>query len=270
LVDEIEDLAAQSQMDTKPQIASLFADKVKEAESALHRAQQLFPDDAEFAQVEARLRSRLNEDERAVTALEKAWKARPRGAGVAVRLSISYASRGDKTRAISTLEEALERNPDDRQARHELAKLLLAMDPLVEDVVEGHLSRSFGKNDNNFEARYLYGQFLFYRRRMPAAEAVFQELDRAAPPDFRSSPPLGPTLVTALLPRFEGRIIRKEETYLFLQSSVYQSRLYSRESWSPYLNWDLISTGANVTFCVAFTRQGPIARDLHAGKLNSQ
>jgi hypothetical protein len=60
---------------------------VKDAETALLKAQQEFPDDADIIQVEARLRSELDQKDKALFALERAWAAGPRGSGLAIRVA---------------------------------------------------------------------------------------------------------------------------------------------------------------------------------------
>ena len=54
LVDEVAELSKNLPEDARAHEAIFFADKVKDAETALQRAQQEFPDDADIIQVEAR------------------------------------------------------------------------------------------------------------------------------------------------------------------------------------------------------------------------
>ena len=85
------------------------------------RAQQEFPDDFDIIQVEARLRSELDQKDRALRALERAWAAGPRGSGLAVRVARIYEARNRDEEAEKVLKEALTRHPDDKAARHMLA-----------------------------------------------------------------------------------------------------------------------------------------------------
>jgi tetratricopeptide (TPR) repeat protein len=107
--------------DTKQHEAVFFADKVKDAEIALARAQQDFPDDADIIQVEARFRQELDQEDRALRALERAWNAGPRGSGAALRIAKVYEARGRLEDAHKILMDALARNPDDKAVHQAIA-----------------------------------------------------------------------------------------------------------------------------------------------------
>jgi len=86
LVDEVAELSRNLPDDAKAHDALYFADKVKDAEGALLRAQQEFTDDADIIQVEARLRHELDQEDRALKALwgwPGLWELRTRTIGEA-------------------------------------------------------------------------------------------------------------------------------------------------------------------------------------------
>ena len=76
-IDELSDLA--ECLDDPPTDADLssFRDKVKKTDFTISRACQLYPDDSELLQVEARFSTLLSQHARAVRALERAWQAGP-------------------------------------------------------------------------------------------------------------------------------------------------------------------------------------------------
>jgi tetratricopeptide (TPR) repeat protein len=240
----------------------LLLERVRDAEVALSRALQMFPDDSEFSQIEARLRTILKQNDRAVGALERAWKSNPRGTSVAVRLANAYSDRGDEGRSLGVLHEALTRDPDDKMAHLAIAKHLIMSDSREEDKIEAHLSRSFSKTDHNFDARFHYAQFLFYLRRGADALSAFQDLDRAAPPGFMSEAKKDGTLMSHRIGRISARVVRREATYLFVHTPIYPRDIYANErSTSPEF-WDQLSVGTFATFTVTFNRQGPVAMGL--------
>jgi hypothetical protein len=87
LVDEVAELSRSLPDKPKPHEAQFFAEKVRDAENALARAQQDFDDDADIIQVEARLRQVLDQEDRALRALQRAWGAGPKGSGIASRIA---------------------------------------------------------------------------------------------------------------------------------------------------------------------------------------
>ena len=107
--------------DAKPHEALYFAEKVKDAEDSVARAQQQFPDDADIIQVEAHLREMLDQENRALLALERAWAAGPRGAGTALRIARIYQARDRSEDAHKVLMDALNRNPDDKSVHYAIA-----------------------------------------------------------------------------------------------------------------------------------------------------
>src|SRR5205823_4960983 len=153
----------------KPHEAMFFADKVKDAEPAVLRAQQDFPDDADILQIEARLRSELDQKDRALRALERAWAAGPRGTGLASRVAKIYDGRGPGEDAERNLKEALQREPEDKAAHHMLAIQYLRQGTFDANVVEQHLRSSFTVGDHNFEERFVLAEYFYYRGKMQQA-----------------------------------------------------------------------------------------------------
>ena len=173
LVDEVAELSKNLPEDARAHEAIFFADKVKDAETALQRAQQEFPDDADIIQVEARLREELDQEGPALKALERAWSAGPRGSGIAVRIARIYDARGRLEDANRILVEALAREPDDKAAHQALAAHHLRQEQYDAETVEQHLRSSFSVGDNNYEARYVLAEYLFLTGKVVLAAELF-------------------------------------------------------------------------------------------------
>src|SRR5260370_6443090 len=110
LVDEVADLSRSLPEDAKPHEARFFAEKVRDAENALARAQQDFDDDADIIQVEARLRQVLDQEDRALRALQRAWGVGPKGSGIASRIAKILENRDQGPDALKILNDALSRD----------------------------------------------------------------------------------------------------------------------------------------------------------------
>jgi len=222
----------------------------------------MFPDDSEFSQIEARLRTILKQSDRAIGALERAWKSNPRGTSVAVRLANAYSDRGEEDRGLGVLHEALARDPDDKMAHLAIAKRLIMSNSQDDETIEAHLSRGFSKTDHNFDARFHYAQFLFYLRRGADAASAFQDLDRAAPSGFMSEAKKDGSVVSQRIGRINGRVVRREATYLFVHTSIYPRDIYASERFTSPEFWEQMVVGTFVTFATTFNRQGPVAINL--------
>ena len=230
LVDEVEDLSHTLADDAKPHDALFFAEKVRDAEMAIMKAQQEFPDDADIIQVEARLRNELDQKDKALRAIERAWAAGPRGSGLAIRVAKIYQARDRDADAEQILKEALGRNADDRQAHQVLALHYLKQPSFDRDLVEQHLRNSFALGDQNFEERYVLGEFLFYRGQPQRVAELFDFIDAKAPPSFRWVAPRKESVITALLGRYSGTAEDMKPQFFFIRTGSYPNSVFAHNS----------------------------------------
>ena len=161
IVDEIGELVQTLDDNSKAHEVLYFDDKVKDAEGLLFRAQQQFPDDADIIQVEARFRAELSQEDRALRALERAWKAGPRGTGTAIRIASIYNERSRSSEAFKILNDALKTHQDDKQLHRAIAVHHIINSTSEPRYIEEHLRRSYSKEDQNFEDRHLHARIYF-------------------------------------------------------------------------------------------------------------
>lgn len=267
LVDEVAELSASLPEDAKPHEALFFADKVKDAEAALLRAQQEFTDDADIIQVEARLRQELDQEDRALKALERAWAAGPRGSGIAIRVARIYEARGRQDAAEKILKEALAKETEDKAVHQALAMHYLRQDNYDQDTVENHLKSSFSVGDNNYEARFLLAEYLFAIGKTVQSSELFDAIDTQAPEKFRRLAPRKDSIICARLSRYSGVIDSLKARFLFIRSGIYPRRIFAHHSNVEPDFLSEISVGKDVNFKLRFNRAGPTAVDLQLGRL---
>lgn len=263
LVDEVADLSEELSEDEKASEDLFFAEKLKEAETALARAQQDFPDDAEMFETEARLWSGMKDKVRALKALERAWKKVPRGTGTAIRIGKIYATTGRADDQFTVLKEALDREPEDKAIHFAMAMHLLEKDPPDTAGAEHHLIASFSGDDRNFEARYTLAQFYFAQGEIDKVTEIFGYIHRRAPQEFRRFPPKQDTVITARLPTYSGSIESVHEGYCFIRSGMYPTGIYAHRSAFDDREADEIDVGQSVDFRIRFSRRGPTAVVVH-------
>jgi cold shock CspA family protein len=262
LVDEVAELSRGLTENTKQHEAIFFAEKVKDAENALARAQQQFPDDADIIQVEARLRHELDQEGRALMALERAWAAGPRGSGTALRIARVYEAHCRSEDAQKVLMDALARNPDDKSVHQAIAMHHLQKTKYDESIVEDHLRKSFSSEDQNFEERYIYAQYLFLKGNVEGSATLFELIDRRAPESFRRTAPSKDTVITARLPRYSGTIESMKERFLFIRSGCYPRSIFAHYSYIEPDVLESLTIGQQVNFWLRFNRAGPTAVDI--------
>lgn len=264
LLDELTELAEELSEDSRPLDIRSFEDKIRDAETAMSRALQLYPDDPELLQTEARFRTALSQRDKAVRALEKAWVAKPRGSGVAIRLARIYQDRdgAGSQKAQAVLAEALERQGDDRAVHLEMARYLIKRGNPDWRQINDHLQRSYAASDNNHEGRFLHAQALFASGEARKSGDLFEVIGKSAPAEFRKRAPSGGTDVSKLLPVQTGRVVTKSATYLFAKLPNYVENVYCPLSESDDADWEAIRVGSDVSLSLSFCRTGPVGMNL--------
>lgn len=267
VIDEIETLTERLDPSSNERDLAYFASKVKTVEDQLMRARQSSPDSPDIEQVEAHLYEVLERPDKSLKALERAFKLGAKGSGVAIRLAKSYLNRGKPDKSADIFRTALERSPDDKQVHYEMAKLLIVTSADERGAIGGHLVKSYGKGDQNFESRHLHAQFLFMTGEQKEAMDLFSEIDRRAPEDWRAGIPQSHSPVSALLARFDGIVQKKDLGYLFVKSPGYLRDIYGRQDQASPDDWDNLSVGMEMNFSIRFNRSGPVAVQMKLGRL---
>ncbi|CCF18727.1 Putative cold-shock DNA-binding domain protein [Pseudorhizobium banfieldiae] len=261
LVDEIAELKRELGDDPAEHQAVFFAEKTRETESRIRLALQQFPDDPDIIQVEARFRDELDQEERALRALEKALRLNPRGSGAAIRVSRIYRERG-REEALQVLNDALATNPDDKAIHSEIARHHLTCHSGDDSTIEGHLRRAYSPGDANYEARFELAQFLFSTGEMSKAADLFGEIDLKAPSAFRSTAATHETIFTKRIPRLSGYVQNVSGHMFFIRAGGYPREMLAHKSNLIDGEFEDIVIGTNVNFSVRFNRKGPVATSI--------
>lgn len=258
LVDEIVDLNKDLGEDAPEHVAVFFAEKTRDAENRIRLALQQFPDDADINQIEARFREEIDQEDRALRALETALRLNPKGTGAAIRVARMYRSRNRAGDALKVLNDSLAINQDDKAVHTEIARHHLSEQSGDDDLIESHLRRAYSTGDANYEARFDLAQFLFTRGEATNAAALFEEIDAKAPPSFRP---------TANRENHFTRRIGEQTGYVqsiaghmfFVRAGAYPKGIFSHKASIAYGDFEDISIGTNIRFQVRFNRKGPVA-----------
>jgi len=259
LVDEALDLLKQLPSDPKDHELVEFDDKVDEAVERLRKAQQDFPSEAEFPSAEGQFWQKLGESERASGAFQKAISIRPRSSGAFARLSRIQRVSGSYSEAISTLEKALEKFPSDKNIHLQLALLKFDQSETDASGAEYHLRSSFGPGDHNFDARFLYAEYLFWAGRVSESKALFEEIHSKAPDSFRKTVPAADDAITSKLSEFAGVVDSIKDRFFFVRFGGYPVPIFAHMSSLVELSFDELQVGSPVMFKLRFNRQGPTA-----------
>lgn len=258
LVDEIVELNRELSDDAQEHDAMFFAEKTRDAESRIRLALQQFPDDPDIIQIEARYREEMDQEDRALRALEKALRLNPKGSGAAIRVARIYRSRDRAGEALKVLNEALTNSPDDKAVHSEIARHHVVENIGDDDLIESHLRRAYSTGDANYEARFDLAQFLFVRGEAAKAASLFDEIDEKSPPTFR---PVAnrENHFTRRIAEQAGYVQSISGHMFFIRIGSYPKEILSHKSSIARGEFEDVSIGTNVRFQVRFNRKGPVA-----------
>lgn len=263
-IDELKDLLHNSSHGDAESPPTQIVDAAKEAELAIERGLQAFPDSAQLLATEASFHELLQAGQEAVATLAKAFRKNPRQDWLAVRLARIYRRQGDPDQAITVLESCLRENPASKPAHLEMAHCLGLVDAEPSLILD-HFRRAYTEGDSNFEAQFWHARELFVQDRFGDAERAFIGLHDRAPGRFRTGSTAVVSDRSGELREFKGEVDRLEEGYAFIASAHLPKHLFASRADSAEESWAALGPGACVKFNVAFNRRGPRAVDLKLG-----
>ena len=253
-IDEFKDLAASLDIPEEGPAPVAFVEAVRETEIAMQRGLQIFPESPELLSAEAIFRECLDQTDRALQALERAFNLNPRQDWLAVRLARKHQTAGDLNKSKDVLELCLRDNPSSKPAHLQLGRILIILGDSNRAIE--HLRRSFTEGDNNYEAQFWFARELFIQGHYKESERLFGTLNDRAPGRFR-------TRKAATVKRngnwvlFDCHVERKEEGYAFLKLAQFPMNVFASRSDSDLLEWEKLHRRDRARCSLAFNRRGP-------------
>jgi tetratricopeptide (TPR) repeat protein len=229
----------------------IIANTVKNIEQDLSEGLQLYPGEPYILDAEAQLASLLQDSERAIKALSKAFETNPRNPAIAVRLSNLQKTPQE---AESILKRALEANPGDRKLHYAYGKLLLNIPSATDDQKLYHFQRAFTDGDTYHDARLLYARQLFIGGHIEESKKQFAILEQAS-----VSPEIRDRLLYPLPTKFTGEVVKPEASYCFIARDGDRAWIFGGRHNFKQQIWQHISKGKRLSFSIAFNFRGPNA-----------
>ena len=241
-------------------------DKVVQiVEEYLERGIQECPGDSYLHSAEAELYTLMENDNKALVALDKAFKSNPRNPFIAIRLSKTYEKREDVEQATETVKLALDANPGDQRLHFRYAMLLLD-DP--QSTLESrlyHLKRSFTQGDRQYEAQFWYAVHCFLSGNpdhIEESKRLFRHL-RGCPVPFETKMIVRYWISEDGVRKvFRGNIVQKEGSFGFISRDGFADSIFIHANHLDRELWDDLGFGSRVLFSVGFDFGGPVAVDV--------
>jgi len=232
---------------------------VKTIEKNLTIGLQHFPGDQYLLTAEADFARLLQDSERVIKSLQRAFEANPRTSFIATRLAAQYRNSGKASEADSVFQKALNANRNDNNLHYQYAKILMENGETNGEILAYHLLRAFTPGDTSYDAQLLYARQLFLNGDRDGAKIVFVSLR-----DAKLAPIIKRRLLYPLPTTFQGTITRIEGTYLYINRDGINDSIYAHRDNVADAVWARLTVSMRCRYEIAFSFYGAGAQNLMA------
>lgn len=272
LIDELRDKMAELAENSTSTPAELheraIADLIRQGEEIIHDGLQRFPGDEFLLTLEAQFAQLLEDEKRALDALQSAFEVNPGRSFVAVRLANSKNKQGATERAIEILKRSLSVNSASKETHFAIAKILQSKgEEENRDEISYHLKRSFTSGDSNLEAQFWCARHNFLFGDRQAGITAFRDLARTnISPEYRNRIKGIVNDKNNTEIRYRGTVKAINNGYCFINSPDFRADMFSHMNDFSEEDWSRLSSGSSVSFRLGFAFRGPIAFDVRLNK----
>ena len=238
----------------------LIADATNSAEQSLRNALDTNPDTDVILELDSKLASLLNDNDRAYKALKKAFELNNVNASLAKSLGAILISKEQYDEAEKVYKTALEADNNSKLVHGLLAMLYSKyFDGSKCELAEYHWRSSFTDGENNIVSQVWYARQLYLNGKYN------EYLDHLAKMKEYRVPPLvrhsirGEINDGGKAANIIGKVIRKDSNYLLIEASGYRGRHFMHISKCPEARWDDIFVGEELCYHLGFTLNGAAA-----------
>lgn len=229
---------------------------------------RVFLNDDHLLNEEASLGEILQNADRALRALERAFRSNPQSELIARRLARVLRAKDRLEDAITVLRKGLESHLGSQSLHYDLAQSLRQQSPDA-DTTQGealifHLRHSFAPGDKNYEAQFWYARQLCLAGKGGDAQNFFSKLKQLHLPYRQKHKSRGIVLdKDGNLMVFYGQIYERQASFGFIRADNNGLEIYcSINPESEIAN--VLTVGKRVSYTLAFNLFGPVAQDVNA------
>lgn len=238
-----------------------FLEQVKKIEATIYSGLQKFPGDEYLLTRQEDLARKLQDNGRAKTILEEAYKSNSSSEFVTIRLARQRIESGELDDAERILRDGITHNPNSKPLHLELAKLLIGKNNEQNNTeIEHHLKRSFSPSDSNYDAQFWYArhQYLHGDRAKSKEIFAFLKKSRMAP---RQKNALHGNSVNSdgVEILYKGHITHEHVSFCFIKCIELNDSIFAHADRFENLPSEGIKANVDVTFKLSFTMKGPTA-----------
>ena len=209
----------------------------------------------------------LNDEPRAIRALEQAFQQDNRDPYIAVRLSNIYMSRGDAevVRAGEVLQRALETRRADHRLNFAYGEWLRAKEEASPRDIAYFYQRAFTPGDKNYQAQFWFARFALESREEKLVEkavAIYKTL-RSVQIDHAMRVKIRDHYGGKDSPKqLRGRLIRRGATFGFVQVPDFSLPVFIHEDNLEDDVWELLEVGTEILCRLGFNYTGLVCTEV--------
>ena len=235
-------------------------------EASIEAALQRFPGDEYVLASEAEFAEVVKDDERARSALARAFQRNNRSPYIASRLAMTLFGLNRIDEALETLETALSVNSTDRRLHFSYAMMRRQAGRDDPDTMVHHLRHSFVPGDEKYQAQFWFGCYLYMKDTVEAvglSRTTFRAI-WSAPLPYRTRTSIRAhfTASDGRNVSFTGIVQRREDSYGWIVRDGAGDRVMVREQYLEDDVWRELGERAHVRFEIGFCFGGPVAVNL--------
>ena len=235
-------------------------------EKMLESTKQKYPEDSFVSNSEAEFADLIEKSERALKALEKAFKANPRDPYITMRLANSYKAKSDLKSAKDCVYQALNSHTFSKELNYEYAQILRKTDPFDTEKIVYYFRKSFSKWDQNYYAQFWYARYLFENNdleKVHESKQIFSRLRSKAPIKHESRVKILDHIKDVSgVKFFLGTVSRIELEHGFITVDGRGDNIFFHKDKTAKDVWPCLKTRSRVSFNVGFTLSGTVAIEI--------
>lgn len=223
---------------------------------------QKYPSDGHIFSLEAKFAELINDDGRALTALEKSFEENDREPFLAIRLASSYLDGGDEKKAQNIFEKALERRRSDHRLNYHYAEFLRNYSQCDTRELMYYYRRGFTPGDRNYQAQFWYARYAYNSNEAnhhQEALDMFMELRKARLSHDNKNIIRDYDGGIDNPSRYDGVIHRKRSGFGFLKIDGTGYEVFFPAKSVKNGMWDAMQEGDRVYFNLGYSIGGPVA-----------
>ena len=241
-----------------------LSEAIRRAEDTLRLGLQNFPNDDRLLTEDAFLSDLLKDADKALTALQRAFKTNPRSELIAKRLARVLRAKSKCSDAVDVLREALSLNQGSQMLHFDLGQTLRETGPDADtkqcDSILYHFQRSFVPGDKQYEARFWYARHLCLAGRWPEARTIFEALKKLSIPYRQRAGLRAPILNADGAERlFYGQVMRNRGDIAFIRTDLDGTECFTSQELM-HVEGPIPAEQTRVKFHIHFSLMGPVAK----------